>query len=335
MNSNMDDQGLENAAILLMSLGEEEAAEVFKHLAPKEVQRLGETIAKLKIVPKERLEGVLDKFNVLAAEQHTLVADTDEYVKSVLKKALGDDKANLLIDRILQGSDVTGIESLKWMDAGSVAELLRNEHPQIVAAILVHLDYDQSSSVIKAFSERQRNEVLVRIATLDGIQPSALKDLNEVMSKVLAGGEKLRKASLGGVKTAAEIINLLGTSIETSVLDFIREADTDLAQRIMDNMFTFDDLGKLDDKGVQALLREVQSESLVIALKGATPEMREKVFRNMSTRAAETLREDLESRGPVRVSEVEAEQKEMLKTVRRLVDEGQIVLASGGADEFL
>jgi flagellar motor switch protein FliG len=333
--TSMDDKGLENAAILLMSLGEEEAAEVFKHLAPKEVQRLGETIAKLKIVPREKLETVLEHFNVMAGAQHTLVADTDEYVKSVLRKALGDDKANLLIDRILQGSDVTGIESLKWMDAGSVAELLRNEHPQIVAAILVHLDFDQASAVIKAFGERQRNEVLVRIATLDGIQPSALKDLNEVMSKVLAGGEKLRKASLGGVKTAAEIINLLGTSIETTVLDFIREADTDLAQRIMDNMFTFDDLGKLDDKGVQALLKEVQSESLVIALKGATPEMREKVFRNMSTRAAETLREDLESRGPVRVSEVEAEQKEMLKTVRRLVDEGQIVLASGGADEFL
>lgn len=331
----MDDEGLENAAILLMSLGEEEASEVFKHLAPKEVQRLGETIAKLKVVSREKLEDVLEKFSDVSAHQHTLVADTDEYVKAVLRKALGDDKANLLIDRILQGSDVTGIESLKWMDAQSVAELLRNEHPQIVAAILVHLDFDQASSVIKAFGERQRNEVLVRIATLDGIQPSALKDLNEVMSKVLAGGEKLRKASLGGVKTAAEIINLLGTSIETSVLDFIREADNDLAQKIMDNMFTFDDLNKLDDKGVQALLKEVQSESLVIALKGATPEMREKVFRNMSSRAAETLREDLESRGPVRVSEVEAEQKEMLKTVRRLVDEGQIQLASGGSDEFL
>jgi len=331
----MDDQGLENAAILLMSLGEEEASEVFKHLSPKEVQRLGETIAKLKVVSKDKLEGVLDKFSDMASQQHMLVADTDEYVKAVLKKALGDDKANLLIDRILQGSDITGIESLKWMDAGSVAELLRNEHPQIVAAILVHLDFDQSSAIIKAFSERQRNEVMVRIATLDGIQPSALKDLNEVMSKVLAGGDKLKKASLGGVKTAAEIINFLGGSVETAVLDFIREADNDLAQRIMDNMFTFDDLNKLDDKGVQALLKEVQSESLVIALKGATPELRDKVFRNMSTRAAETLREDLESRGPVRVSEVEAEQKEMLKTVRRLVDEGQIVIASGGADEFV
>ena len=331
----MDDQGLENAAILLMSLGEEEASEVFKHLAPKEVQRLGETIAKLKVVSRDRLEDVLGKFTDLAAEQHVLVSDTDEYVKNVLRKALGEDKASLLIDRILQGSDISGIEGLKWMEPTSVAELMRNEHPQIVAAILVHLDYDQSSQIIKALGERQRNDVLMRIATLDGIQPSALKDLNEVLSKVLAGGERMRKSSLGGVKPAAEIINLLGTAVETSVLDHIREADADLAQKIMDNMFTFDDLTKLDDKGMQALLKEVQSESLVIALKGATPELRDKVFKNMSTRAAESLREDLESRGPVRVSEVEAEQKDMLKTVRRLMDEGQVVLASGGADDFI
>ncbi len=334
-SSKNDDQGVEDAAILLMSLGEEEAAAVFKHLAPKEVQKLGETIARMKSITRERMDGVLDKFGTVAQSQHVLVQDTDEYVKAVLRKALGEDKANLLIDRILQGSDVTGIESLKWMDASSVAELLRNEHPQIVAAILVHLDFDQSSSVLKSFTERQRNEVLIRIATLDGIQPSALKDLNEVMSKVLAGGEKLKKASLGGVKTAAEIINLMGSSVETSALDYIREADNELAQKIMDNMFTFDDLNKLDDKGFQSLLKEVQSESLVIALKGAAPELREKVFRNMSSRAAETLREDLDSRGPVRVSEVESEQKEMLKIVRRLVDEGQIVLASGGADDFL
>ena len=330
-----EDQSIEDAAILLMSLGEEEAAAVFKHLAPKEVQKLGETIARMKSITRERMDGVLDRFGTIAQSQHVLVQDTDEYVKAVLRKALGEDKANLLIDRILQGSDVSGIESLKWMDAQSVAELLRNEHPQIVAAILVHLDFDQSSGVLKSFTERQRNEVLIRIATLDGIQPSALKDLNEVMSKVLAGGEKLKKASLGGVKTAAEIINLMGSSVETSALDYIREADNELAQKIMDNMFTFDDLNKLDDKGFQSLLKEVQSESLVIALKGAAPELREKVFRNMSTRAAETLREDLDSRGPVRVSEVESEQKEMLKIVRRLVDEGQIVLASGGADDFL
>jgi flagellar motor switch protein FliG len=190
--------------------------------------------------------------------------------------------------------------------------------------------------VLKAFTDRQRNEVLIRIATLDGIQPAALRDLNEVMAKILSGGgEKMRRSLLGGVKTAAEIINLMGNSLETSVLDYIREADGDLAQKIMDNMFTFDDLIKIDDKGIQSLLKEVQSESLIVALKGATPELREKVFKNMSTRAAETLREDLESRGPVRLSEVESEQKELLKIVRRLADEGQIVLSGGGDDEFI
>lgn len=183
----MDDKGIENAAILLMSLGEEEASEVFKHLSPKEVQALGETIAKLKVIKRAQVETVLDKFDAVAETQSTLVTDTDEYVRAVLRKALGEDKANLLLDRILQGSDVSSIESLKWMDAASVAELLRNEHPQIIAAILAHLDFDQTASVLKLFTERGRNEVLIRIATLDGIQPTALKDLNEVMSQILAG----------------------------------------------------------------------------------------------------------------------------------------------------
>ena len=333
--SSMNEMGLENAAILLMSLGEEEAAEVFKHLEPKEVQRLGETIAKMKSIPREKVESVLEQFSTVASEQSILVADTDAYVKNVLTRALGNDKAKLLTDRILQGSDAAGIETLKWMDAGAVAELLRNEHPQIVAAILVHLDQDQAGPVLRALPERMRNEVLIRIASLDGIQPNALRDLNEVMSKVLHSGGEMRRASRGGVKTAAEIINLLGGPIETSVLDFIREADAELAQKIMDNMFTFDDLNRLDDKGFQALLKEVQSESLVVALKGASAEVRDKIFKNMSSRAAETLKEDLESRGPVRLSEVEAEQKEVLKIVRRLADEGQIVLGGGGGDELV
>jgi flagellar motor switch protein FliG len=331
----MDEKGLEDAAILLMSMGEEGAAEVFKQLEPKEVQALGETIAKLKTINKDRVSEVLDKFVEEAKDIDSLVSDTDEYVKSVLRKALGDDKANILIDRIIQGGDTTGIESLKWMDPSSVAELLRNEHPQIVAAILAHLDADQASTVLKCFSDRHRNEVMVRLATLDGIQPAALKDLNEVLARVLSGGAQIKKSALGGVKPSAEIINLMGSALETSVLDYIREADADLAQKIMDNMFTFDDLNKLDDKGFQSLLKEVQTESLIIALKGASPEIREKVFKNMSSRAAETLREDLDSRGPVKLSEVENEQKEMLKIVRRLADEGQIQLASGGDDEYV
>jgi flagellar motor switch protein FliG len=336
MSTALDEAGLENAAILLMSLGEEEAANVFRHLEPREVQRLGETIAKMKTITRDKVDSVLEKFAGVAATQSSLVPDTDAYVKSVLKRALGDDKAELLIGRILQTSDIGGIERLKWMDASAVAELLRQEHPQIVATILVHLEQDQAGAVLQLFPERARNEVLIRIASLDGVQPEAMQDLNDVLSQLLAGGTaKPKRASLGGVKAAAEIINLLGTPVETSVLDFIREADAELAQQIQDNMFTFDDLMRLDDKGIQALLKEVQSDSLVVALKGATPELRERIFKNMSSRAAETLKEDLDSRGPVRLSEVENEQKELLKVVRRLAEEGQLVLSSGGGDDFV
>ncbi|MBK9238278.1 MAG: flagellar motor switch protein FliG [Rhodoferax sp.] len=328
------DEGLENAAILMMSLGEEEASEVFKHLSPKEVQKLGEAIARTKAITRERVDEVVDKFSGIAAAQSLLVSDTGDYVRSVLKRALGDDKAALLIDRILQGGDVSGIESLKWMDPLSVAELLRNEHPQIVAAILVHLDYDQAADVLKHLTERQRNEVMLRVATMEGIQPNALKDLNEVLFKVLAGGDKVRKSSLGGVKTAAEMINLMGTAIEGTVIESIRNHDPELAQKIMDKMFVFDDVMKLDDKAIQLVLKEVASDSLIVALKGAQPELKEKFLANMSSRAAETLREDLESRGPMRLSEVEAQQKEILKTVRRLADEGTIIIG-GGADDAM
>lgn len=331
----MNEQGLEDSAILLMSLGEEQAAEIFKHLDPKEVQHLGETMARLKTVSRDRVENVLTRFSTDVADTSSLVEDAGEYVKSVLRKALGNDKANLLIDRILQGSDVSGIESLRWIDPVSVAELLRNEHPQIIATILVHLGADQASTVLQQFGERQRNEVTIRIATLDGVQPLALKDLNEVMSKVLSGSEKLRKTTLGGVKPAAEIINMMGSAIETSVLDYITEVDGELAQQIMDNMFVFDDVGKIDDRGIQTLLTEVSSDSLVVALKGADPELRDKILRNMSARAADALREELELRGPIRLSEVEAEQKAVLQIVRRLADEGQIVLAGGDDDEFV
>ena len=256
-------------------------------------------------------------------------------MRAVLKRALGEDKAGLLIDRILQGGDVSGIESLKWMDPLSVAELLRNEHPQIVAAILVHLDSDQASGILMHLSDRQRSEILLRVATLEGIQPTALKDLNEVLFKVLAGGDKIRKSSLGGVKAAAEIINLLGGNMDAVVLESIRGYDPDLAQKIMDKMFVFEDVLKLDDKAIQTVLREVASETLIVALKGAVPELREKFLSNMSSRAADALREDLESRGPMRLSEVEAQQKEILKTVRRLSDEGQIVIGGGGDDAFV
>ncbi|GLS15434.1 MULTISPECIES: flagellar motor switch protein FliG [Hydrogenophaga] len=331
----MEDQGIHDAAIFLMSLGEEEAAEVFKHLSPKEVQKLGETIASMRTVSRERVEQVISRFTDEAASQSLLVSDTNNYVKSVLKRALGDDKASLLIDRIMQGSDVSGIESLKWMDPQSIAELLRNEHPQIMAAILVHLEADLTAGVLKHLNERMRNEVMLRIATLEGIQPTALNDLNEVLYQVLAGGDKVRKTSLGGIQTAADILNLMGTGIEGTVIESIRNVDADLAQKIMDKMFVFEDLLKLDNKSVQMVLKEVSTDMLVIALKGASQELKEHILANMSSRAAEGLREDLESRGPVRLSEVEGQQKEILKTVRRLSDEGSIVIGGGGDDSFV
>lgn len=330
-----ENDSLQNAAILMMTLGEMEAAEVFKHLSPKEVQKLGEAIAKTKAVTREKVDEVVEKFTRIASAHSLLVSNSGDYVRTVLKLALGDDKAALLIDRILQGGDVSGIESLKWMDPASVAEMLRNEHPQIVAAILVHLDYDQASDVIKLFPERQRNEVMLRVATMEGIQPSALKDLNEILFKVLAGGEKVRKSSLGGVKTAAEMINLMGTAIEGTVIESIRSHDPDLAQKIMDKMFVFDDVNKLDNKAIQLILKEVATDALTVALKGAQPALKEKFLSNMSSRAAENLREDLESRGPMRLSEVEAQQKEILKVVRRLADEGTVVLGGGGDDAMV
>ena len=329
----MSEDGILKSAILLMSIGEEEAAEVLKYLGPKEVQKIGTAMAALENISHEQIKHSLSEFRNEAEQRTTLGMGADSYIRSMLTKALGDDKAGNLIDRILQGGDTSGIESLKWMDAASVAEVIKNEHPQIIASILVHLDYDQASEILGKFVERLRNDVMLRIATLDGIQPHALRELNDVLTKLLSGGDHMKKSARGGIKTAAEILNFMGGAVESSVMGNIKSFDEELAQKIQDEMFVFEDINKVDDRGIQLLLREVQSESLIVALKGASADLREKVFKNMSQRAAEMLRDDLEAKGPVRVSEVEAEQKEILKIVRRLADEGQIVLGGKGGDE--
>ena len=331
----MSDTGVDEGAILLMSLGEEEASEVFKLLSPKEAQKLGVAMAALKNVSREKIDSVLTKFSAEVGEQTSIGLDSDDYIRSVLNRALGEEKAKFVLDRILASGDTSGIESLKWMDAASVAELVKNEHPQIIASILVHLERDHAASILNALTERLRGEVVMRIATLDGIHPSALRELNETIAKVLAGSDQINKSALGGVRIAAEILNFVGSTSEASILEAVRGVDDGIAQRIIDEMFVFENLMDVDDRGIQALLKEVQSESLVVALKGAPPDLRDKILRNMSSRAADMLKEDLESRGPVRVSEVEAEQKEILKIVRRLADEGQIVLGGSGDDSFV
>ncbi|GAB7534891.1 flagellar motor switch protein FliG [Burkholderia sp. 22PA0099] len=331
----MSAEGLMKSALLLMSIGEEEAAQVFKFLGPREVQKIGVTMATLKNVTREQLDEVLKEF-VGEAEKHSALSlDSGDYIRSVLTKALGEDRAGVIIDRILQGSDTSGIEGLKWMDSGAVAELIKNEHPQIIATILVHLDRDQASEIASCFTERLRNDVLLRIATLDGIQPAALRELDEVLTGLLSGSDNLKRSPMGGIRTAAEILNFMTSTHEESVIENVKSYDPDLAQKIIDEMFVFENLLDLEDRAIQLILKEVESETLIIALKGAQPPLRQKFLANMSQRAAELLAEDLDARGPVRVSEVEQQQRKILTIVRTLAENGQVVLGGKAEDAYV
>lgn len=317
----------------MLALGEDEASEVMKHLGPREVQKLGTAMATLNTVGHDQVEGVLNQFMLVAGEQALFGLDSDEYIRAVLTKALGDDKASSLLNRILQSRDSNGIESLKWMDAQTVGDLISNEHPQIIATILVHLEPDQAADILGIFTDRLRQDVLLRIATLDGVKPAALKELNDVLAKLLSGNEHFNKKQIGGIRAAAGIMNFMSADQEATVMNGLKEYDEDMAQRIVDEMFVFDDIVDLDDKGIQVVLREVQSETLITALKGATESIREKVFKNMSSRAAEMLRDDLETKGPVKLSEVETQQKQILQIIRRLADEGKVMLSGKGREE--
>lgn len=330
----MSQEGVIKSAILLMTLGEAEAAQVLKFLEPKEVQKVSTAMVALRNLTREQISNVFEEFHENAAEKTTIGMDSSAYIRNMLTAALGTHKAAGLLDRILHNNDTTGIESLKWMEPHAIVDLVQGEHPQIIATILVHLEPDQASSILNLLSERLRNDVMLRIATLDGVQPVALHELNEVFTKMLSGAAS-KKFTRGGVKTAAEILNFVGTTNEATVIENVRSVDPDLAQKIQDQMFVFDNLITVDDRSIQLILREIQSESLIVALKGASEEIREKVFKNMSQRASEMLREDLESKGPVKLSEVEAEQKNILKVARRLSDEGQISLGPKGEEAYV
>ncbi|MES2207376.1 MAG: flagellar motor switch protein FliG [Pseudomonadota bacterium] len=328
-----EDDGVERSAMLLMSLGEEVAVEVFKFLGPREVQQLGAKMSVMTSLNRDTTREVLQQFRAEMEQKGGLTIDSDQYLRSVLTRALGNEKGSVMIERILEGEDNSGIESLKWMEPLSVADMIRNEHPQIIATILVHLESDQASEILKLFPERLRNDVMLRIATLEGVQPTALKELNIALTQLLTGRVSTKRSAMGGVKVAANILNYLGGTMEGAVVGSIKDFDADLAQQIQDEMFVFEDLLALDDRAIQTVMREVQNDSLILALKGTTQDMRNKIFKNMSQRAAESLKEDLESKGPVKLSDVEREQKEILKIVRRLADEGQIILGGKGGDE--
>ena len=327
--------GVQRAAVLLLSLGEVDAAEVLKHMDAKEVQKLGLAMATMGAVSREQVGKVMDDFQGALDRQTSLGVGADDYIRAVLVQALGEDKAGSLIDRILLGRNTTGLDTLKWMDPRAIADLVRHEHPQIIAIVLSHLDPDQAADALKLLPERTRADVLLRIATLDGIPPNALNELNEIMERQFAGNQNLKSSAVGGIKVAANILNFLDTGQDQSLLGAISKVDAVLGQRIQDLMFVFDDLIELDDRELQTVLREVSGERLGIALRGADPKVRDKITRNMSQRAAEILLEDMEARGPVRLSDVEAAQKEILTLVRRLADEGSINLGGGSAEALV
>lgn len=327
--------GPERAAVLLMSLGEEAAAEVMRYLSPKEVQKVGAAMATLGSITRAQVNAVLEEFEQAVEEQTNLGVGADDYLRKVLVNALGEQRAESLISRIFRNGSGSGIESLKWMDARAVAELIRLEHPQIVAIVLSHLDPDHAAEVLAFLPQNVVGDVLMRIATLDVIQPDALAELDEILERQFAGAQQVRTAGNSGVKGAAEILNFLESALEEKALEEIGGIDAELAAKIQDSMFVFENLKDLDDRSIQALLRETETEMLLVALKGADADLREKILKNMSKRAAETLREDLEARGPVRVSEVETAQKEILAIARRMAEAGEIALGGGGGDDFV
>ncbi|GMR19940.1 MAG: flagellar motor switch protein FliG [Gammaproteobacteria bacterium] len=327
--------GVERAAILLMSMGENEAAQVLKHMEPKEVQKIGLAMAGLQNVSKSKASTVLRNFISTVQNETALGIGAQDYVKSMLINALGEDKAGSVLDRILHGANTKGLDTLKWMDPRAVSELIRIEHPQIISIVLAYLESEQAADVLALLPDDIRFDVMMRIATLDGIQPSALNELNEILEKQFTGSTNVASSSVGGIKTAANILNFMETSTESEIIEKVRESDSGLAERIEELMFVFEDLVTVDDKGIQALLREVSSESLVVAMKGASEGIKEKIFNNMSKRASEMLRDDLEVKGPVRLSEVEAAQKEILSTARKMADAGDIALGGKGGEEFV
>ena len=333
--TNLSLTGVQRAAVLLMAMGSENAAEVLKHLNPKEVQSLGAAMANLDNVNKGTMSKVMDEFIAQVSDQTSVGIGQDDYIREMMVNALGEDKANNMIDRILLGSGNKGLESLKWMDARSVAEVVRLEHPQIISIVLSYLEPDQSAEVLKMLPERARPDILMRVAALEGIPPAALQELDKIMESQFSGNQNVSQNSMGGFKTAANILNFMESSIESAIMDSIAEHDQEMQESISELIFVFDNLNDVDDRGIQALLREVSTDSLTLALKGADEGLKEKILKNMSKRAAEMLREDMEARGPVRLSEVELAQKDIISTARRLADEGDIVLGGSGAEEMV
>ena len=336
MASKSDDlAGTQRAAILLMSLGEQDAANVLKQLDAREVQKLGIAMAELKEVSREQMTAVLDTFIGVADSKANLAGGSQDYVRRVLTQAVGKQKADMLLDRVTTGQTGQGIEALKWMESKAVAQIISGEHPQIAAIVLSHLEPQQSAGILPLLPEDMRTEVLMRIATLNEVPQSALTELDQLVEKQANATPPATVRRIGGARTVASILNAMERDKSGEELGKIEKADGDMHGKIKDLLFIFDNLLNVDDRGIQALLREVGSDTLAVALRGAEPEVQEKILKNMSKRAAEILKDDMEARGPVKLTDVEAAQKEIVVIAQRLAEEGTISLGGKGGGEFV
>ena len=334
-NTPDDLAGTQRAAILLMSLGEQDAANVLKQLDAREVQKLGIAMAELKEVSREQMSSVLDKFIGIADSKANLAGGSQDYVRRVLTQAVGKHKTDMLLDRVSNGQTGQGIESLKWMESKAVAQIISGEHPQIAAIVLAHLEPEQSAGILPLLSDDFRTEVLMRIASLNEVPQSALTELDQLVERQANAAPPPTLRRVGGARTVANILNAMEHDKSGAELGKIEKADGEMHQQIKDLLFVFDNLLDIDDRGIQALLREVGSDSLAVALRGAEPEVQEKILKNMSKRAAEILKDDMEARGPVKLADVEAAQKEIIVIAQRLAEEGTISLGGKGGAEFV
>lgn len=327
--------GIERAAILLLSMGEENASEVLKHLEPRQVQKVGMAMCSMSSVSRAKMQNVFVDFISAIEDQTSLTVDSEEYLRTVLIAALGEEKAIPFIDRIIVSDRDSGLNRLKWLDGRLIADVIRNEHPQIIATILIHLDSEQAAEVVRYFSPDKRAEVLLRMCNIDTVKPEAISELGKVIEKQLTGQTVGKTSSVGGIKSAADVINFLDGAMEEEVLEKIKDWDEELGDKIRDKMFVFENITDMDDRSVQVLLRDVTSEQLKLALKGTAEPTKEKIFSNMSKRAADLLREDLEVLGPVKVIDVERSQREILAIARNLAEDGKIALGAKGGEEMI
>jgi flagellar motor switch protein FliG len=327
--------GTQRAAILLMSLGEQDAANVLKQLDAREVQKLGIAMAELKEVSREQMSSVLNNFIGVADAKANIAGGSQDYVRRVLTQAVGKHKTDMLMDRVSSGQAGQGIEALKWMESKAVAQIISGEHPQIAAIVLAHLEPEQSAAILPLLTDEFRTEVLMRIASLNEVPQTALTELDQLVERQANVAPPAPLRRVGGARTVANILNAMERDKSGEELGKIEKADGEMHQKIKELLFVFDNLMDVDDRGIQALLREVGSDTLAVALRGAEPEVQEKILKNMSKRAAEILKDDMEVRGPVKLTDVEAAQKEIIVITQRMAEEGTITLGGKGGGEFV